>query len=136
MRKLKIICIVFFLAAYSLAAYAATINVFVNVRGNTGVEDKISSVMAKELSSYDMVSMVDNGEKSQLYLDISVVEQKAIRFYGLGISIAYHLNGNYYSRPTSDVAQFGIDRMEEVCVRLVQAIDEAYLEPLRKRDEE
>ena len=61
--------------------------------------------------------------------------QEPVRFYGLGVCIAYHIRDNFYSRPTSDVAQFGEDRMEEVCVYLAKEIDKGFLEPLRQPKE-
>lgn len=136
MKRVKHILAVFFLLSFCSVSHASTINVFINVRGNTGIEKQVSDVMAEKFLQYDMVSITDSREDSHLYLDLSLVEQGPIRFYGMGISIAYHVKGHYYSRPTSDAAQFGIDRMEEVCGHLAKAIDRAYLEPLRQREAE
>ena len=70
-------------------------------------------------------------EKSHLYLDCTLIEQEQIRFYALGVSIAYHIREEFYSRSTSDVAQFGEERMTDICRYLVSEINKAFLEPLR-----
>ena len=136
MKQFKI-----FLAAvllYSLTTscgIAQEIYVCVNGRGNTGLEEEVKSTLTGEFNSFSMVKTTKEKDECHLYVDISMVEQQPIRFYAIGISIAYHLNGHFYSRPTSDVSQFGEERLQEVCLYLAGEIDKGFLEPLREHPE-
>ncbi|MBD3379146.1 MAG: hypothetical protein GF408_01630 [Candidatus Omnitrophica bacterium] len=122
------VCLFFALAA---CAAAEPIKVCVKARGNTGLEQRVENILGRELSSAGDVSMVKDREECHLYIDLALVEQEPIRFYALGVSIAYHIRDKFYSRPTADVAQFGEERMEEICVYLAGEIDKGFLEPLR-----
>lgn len=96
------------------------------------MEGRVRNILSREFNAFERVKVVDDRELSHLYLDFSLIEQEPVRFYGLGVCIAYHISDNFYSRPTSDVAQFGEGRMEEVCVYLAKEIDKGFLEPLRQ----
>jgi len=117
-------------------AFAQDINVCVNVRGKTGLESRLKETISGEFRKFDSVKITEDREESQLYLDLSLVEQEPIRFYGLGISIAYHIRDEFYSRPTSDVAQFGAERMEDICRHLAVEIDKGFLAPIREAGRE
>ncbi len=132
MKYLRILFALLLLNVCCGQAFSQQINVCVKVRGNTGLEGRLQNIVSREFNSLDHVTITEDRESTHLYVDFALVEQEPIRFYGLGISIAYHVRGEFYSRPTSDVAQFGEDRLEEICVYLVREIDKAYLEPLRK----
>jgi len=103
------------------------------MRGTTGIEGEIKNIISEEFISGGFVSIAEKKEECHLYLDLSVVEQEPIKFYGLGISIAYRLEDQFYGRPTSDVAQFGQGRVEEVCIHLAREIGQAFLDPLREK---
>ena len=136
MKRLKTLVTIFLLCTLvSTFAFAQEIYVCVNVRGTTGLENKVKDTLTGAFNSFSMVETTGDKEKCHLYVDISMVEQQPIRFYALGISIAYHLNGHFYSRPTSDVAQFGEERLQDVCRYLAGEIDKGFLEPLRERPE-
>jgi hypothetical protein len=136
MRQFRLpLTVLLLICALQPFAFAREINVCVNVRGTTGLEPRVIEAISGEFRKLDDVRMVGSGEESQLYLDLSLVEQEQIRFYGLGISIAYHLRDEFYSRPTSDVAQFGIERMEDVCRHLAAEIDKGFLDPIREAGE-
>ena len=136
MKWFKIFLTVFLLFGLTASSsLAQEIYVYVNVRGNTGLEQDVKNTMVGAFKEFDMVEITEEKEKSHLYLDLSMVEQEPIRFYALGVSIAYHLNGHFYSRPTSDVAQFGRERLEDVCRYLAGEINKAFLEPLREHPE-
>ncbi|MDD5488919.1 MAG: hypothetical protein PHH49_08195, partial [Candidatus Omnitrophica bacterium] len=107
------------------------INVFVKIRGNTGLEADIKKIMNEEFLSKPNIVMAQDSDNSHIYIDLTLVEQKPIKFYGLGVAISYHVRGDQYSYPVSDVAQFGRERMREVCAYLVKEIDSSYCEPLR-----
>lgn len=113
-------------------ALAQDINVCVNVRGATGLESRLMECISAEFNKFEGVKMIEGREESHLYIDLSLVEQEAIHFYGLGVSIAYHIRDEFYSRPTSDVAQFGVERMEDVCRQLAVEIDKGFLAPIRE----
>lgn len=128
----KSIFLIILFVFFSSLSFAQQINVCIKIRGNTGLEGRVKEVLSKEFASREMVRITEEREESHLYLDLSLTEQEPIRFYGLGISIAYHLKGHFYSRPTSDVAQFGEERLEDVCKYLAKEIDKAFIGPLRK----
>lgn len=133
MKALRALLVFLFLINVLCAqAFCREIRVYIKARGNTGLEEKVKSVITGEFNSFKNTSVTENREESHLYLDLSLVEQEPIRFYGLGICIAYHVRDDFYSRPTSDVAQFGEDRMEDVCRYLAAEIDRSFLEPLRQ----
>ncbi|MGB2601327.1 MAG: hypothetical protein WBD00_01470 [Candidatus Omnitrophota bacterium] len=133
MRALRALLALLFLTNVVCAqAFSREIKVYMKIRGNTGLEEKVKEVIANEFSSFKDVAVTENREESHLYLDLSLVEQDPIRFYGLGVCIAYHVRDDFYSRPTSDVAQFGEDRMEDVCRYLAAQIDRSFVEPLRQ----
>lgn len=129
-KQLAVLVIV--ISLLTTASFAQQINVCIKVRGNTGLEGRVKEVLSREFASREMVRITEEREECHLYLDLSLTEQDPIRFYGLGISIAYHLKGHFYSRPTSDVAQFGEERLEDVCKYLAREIDKAFLGPLRQ----
>ncbi len=131
MKTLKVCIAALLITSICLISSAQDINVYIKVRGTTGLEEKLKDIVVGAFSSLDKVAIIDKKEDSHLYLDLSLVEQEPIHFYGLGICIAYHINDSFYSRPTSDVAQFGEERMEDVCRHLVSEIDKAFIEPLR-----
>jgi len=131
MKKICIFLILCLMGVLCSEASAPVIKVCVNVRGNTGREAELKDVIEEEFAFKEMVQIIDNRENCHVYVDLSLVEQEPIRFYGLGISIAYKITENLYSRPTSDVAQFGYEKMKEVCKFLVKEIDKAFLNPLR-----
>ena len=136
MKRLKVFLIsVLLCALVSSVVWAQEIYVCVNVRGSTGLEKEVKSTLISEFNSSSMVKTLEEKDRCHLYVDISMVEQQPIRFYALGISIAYHLNGHFYSRPTSDVSQFGKERLQDVCRYLAGEIDKGFLEPLRKHPE-
>jgi len=132
MKLIKTVAAVLLVNIFCSQAFPQGINVFVKVRGNTGLEDKLKNTISKEFKSYGDIMMTEEKDKCQLYLDFTLVEQKPIRFYALGVCIAYYMQNKLYSRPTSDVAQFGEERMKDVCHYLVSEINKAFLEPLRK----
>jgi hypothetical protein len=134
MRLLRVLTAAVLILGVSVPCGAedSEINVCIKVRGNTGIEDRVRDMISGEFGSFESVKLVEESEKSHLYIDLSVVEQYPIKLYGLGICIAYHINGNFFSRPTSDAAQFGEDRMSEVCAHLAGEIDKAFLDPLRQ----
>lgn len=113
-------------------ALAQGIKVYVNVRGETGLESRLKETISEEFRKFKDVKITEDREGCQLYLDLSLVEQEPIRFYGLGVSIAYHVREEFYSRPTSDVAQFGAERMEDICRHLAVEIDKGFLSPIRE----
>jgi len=125
-----IICLVIFIFV-GINADAANIAVFLKVRGQTGLEDEFKEIATKEFLKYPMVQVVDNKEESHLYLEFTMVEQDPIKLYAVGVAISYHIKDDFYSRPMSDVAQFGRERMNDICEFLVQEIDKAFLVPLR-----
>ncbi len=131
MRFFKSLVAVLLLISVAVPAFSQEINVCIKVRGNTGLEGRLENIMAREFKAFEHVKVTKDRSACQLYLDLTLVVQEPIRFYGLGISIAYHVRGEFYSRPTSDVAQFGEDRMEDICKYLAKEIDKAFLEPLR-----
>ena len=104
---------------------------FLKVRGQTGLEEELKKIVTKEFLKYPMVQIIDNKEESHLYLEFTMVEQDPIRLYAVGVSISYHIKDDFYSRPVSDVAQFGREKLNNICEFLVQEIDKAYLVPLR-----
>ena len=134
MRILKIAVAVMLITSLALPCLAEDpeINVCIKVRGNTGLEQQVKEIMHREFGSFKMVKVVEEVEKCHLYVDLSVVEQYPIKLYGLGVCIAYHINGHFFSRPTSDAAQFGEERMAEVCHYLAGEINKAFLDPLRQ----
>ena len=127
--KILVFCMISLITYH---AVAQPIAVHVWVRGDTGRETELKTMMEEEFGSIDKVKITQNREECHLYLDLSLVEQEPIRFYGLGISIAYKITENLYSRPTSDVAQFGYERMKDVCVQLVKEINKGFLAPLKQ----
>ncbi|MFH1412242.1 MAG: hypothetical protein ABIG55_06295 [Candidatus Omnitrophota bacterium] len=132
--KVKIILLILISFAFVLGeAYPQTmIAVNIRVRGNTGREAELKKMIEEDLNAIEQVEVIPEKEKCHLYVDLSLVEQEPIRFYGLGVSIAYRIREDLYSRPTSDVAQFGYERMKDVCDRLVGEIDKAFLDPLKQ----
>jgi|GEM_PF-2472885 len=132
--KVKIISLILISFAFVLGeAYPQTmIAVNIRVRGNTGREAELKKMIEEDLNAIEQVEVIPEKEKCHLYVDLSLVEQEPIRFYGLGVSIAYRIREDLYSRPTSDVAQFGYERMKDVCDRLVGEIDKAFLDPLKQ----
>ena len=132
MRYLKAVCLSLTLVFYCSPAFSQRINVCINVRGSTGIENELKGILSEDFGSFDSVTVVDSKEECHLYLDCALVEQKPIRLYGLGVSIAYRVRGDLYSRPTADVAQFGIERMRDVCAYLTAEIDKGFLRPLRE----
>ncbi|MFH1877622.1 MAG: hypothetical protein ABH883_02310 [Candidatus Omnitrophota bacterium] len=132
MKLLKMFFPVLFLSMSCYPVNAQDINVYINVRGSSGIEGKIKETMSRKFSALKNVAVKDNREECSLYLDLTVVEQEPIRFYALGVSVAYRLKENFYSRPTSDAAQFGEARMEEVCGFLTRQIDRGFIVPLRE----
>ena len=131
MKVFRILFVVLWVSASCAQAFSQQINICVKIRGNTGLEEKVKNVISEEFSSFDDVTVTENRDECHLYLDFSLVEQEPIRFYGLGVCIAYHFHDALYSRPTSDVAQFGEERMEEVCRYLAREIDKTFIEALR-----
>jgi len=113
-------------------ALAQEIEVCIDIRGNTGLEARVKNIMSREFRQIKSVSVTEDKSACHLFIGLTMVEQEPIRFYGLGISIAYHIRGEFYSRPSTDVSQFGEERMEDVCVYLVKEIDKVFLEPLKK----
>ncbi|MBD3295943.1 MAG: hypothetical protein GF392_01075 [Candidatus Omnitrophica bacterium] len=109
------------------------VKVCVSIRGNTGLEQEVRKVMEDRFRSFPLVEVTSSSRKSHVYIDLALVEQDPIRFYALGASISYHIKDEFYSRPVSDVAQFGEERMEEVCTFLAEEIDKGFIEPLRNR---
>ncbi|MBD3427165.1 MAG: hypothetical protein GF409_08075 [Candidatus Omnitrophica bacterium] len=137
MKILRIIPVLFLLSGILCPeACADPIKVYLKMRGDTGIEEKVRDFLASRFESFEDVTVTDQKDKSHLYLDLSLVEQEPIRFYALGICIAYHVRDEFYSRPTSDVAQFGEGRMEDVCRYLAEQINGSFLAPLRKSSEE
>ena len=108
------------------------INVYLKVRGQTGKEPIVRSIMVDEFNKCEYVKVIDEKKKSHLYVDVTLIEQDPIRYFGMGVAISYYIKDDLYSRPTSDVAQFGEDRMDEVCRYLARQIDRGFLEPLRE----
>jgi hypothetical protein len=109
------------------------VRVCVNIRGETGLEEKVVQVMEDRLRSFPMVEITEDSRESHVYIDLALVEQDPIRFYALGASISYHIKDEFYSRPVSDVAQFGEERMKDVCTFLADEIEKGFIEPLRER---
>ncbi|MFH1837247.1 MAG: hypothetical protein ABH862_03950 [Candidatus Omnitrophota bacterium] len=136
MKKIYVFLIICLIGVMSSDASAPMIQVCVAVRGNTGLETELKEMIEKEFLVKEMVEITEDREECHVYVDLSLVEQEPIRFYGLGISIAYKITENLYSRPTSDVAQFGREKMGDVCKYLVTEIDKAFLEPLRNPPQE
>ncbi|MDP8258256.1 MAG: hypothetical protein P9L90_02385 [Candidatus Aadella gelida] len=132
MKKIMSILVFCVIGMITCHAIAQPIAVYVAVRGNTGREAELKTTMEEELAAINRVEIIQNKEDCHVYLDLSLVEQEPIRFYGLGISIAYKITENLYSRPTSDVAQFGYEKMKDVCVQLVKEIDKGFLDPLKQ----
>ena len=135
MKKLKILLVLVLLSMPCAAGFSQQINVCINVRGNTGLEDILKGTISKEFETFNNVTVTDDRAECHLYLDLALVEQEPIHFYGLGVCIAYRLSDVFYSRPTADVAQFGKERMKEVCRYLAGEIDKSFLEPLRHSPE-
>ena len=129
--KIKTVIVLIFVTLVCTSGFAQEINVFINVRGTTGLETELKNSISTTFSSFEHVKIINDRENCHLYLDCTLVEQEPIRFYGLGICIAYRVKDKLYSRPTSDVAQFGEERMEEVVQKLAKEINKAFLEPLR-----
>lgn len=123
------------LSMLCVPAFSQQINVCINIRGGTGLENMVKDVISKEFKTFSNVAITEDRDKCHLYLDLALVEQEPIRFYALGVCIAYRLSDVFYSRPTADVAQFGEERMKEVCRYLASEIDKAFLEPLRRPSE-
>ena len=133
MKALKIFILILLINLLCVFSFAEPIKVCINMRGTTGIEDQVKDIMSREFIAGGLVSLIDKKEECHLYLDLSVIEQAPIKFYGLGISIAYRLKEEFYGRPTSDVAQFGQGRIEEVCTHLAREISVAFLDPLREK---
>jgi len=131
MKKIVILALSLIVFLSANLTFAQEIKVCIDIRGNTGLEGRIKNIISREFSSIRNVMMTDDKLDCHLYIGLSVAEQQPIRFYGLGISIAYHIRGEFYSRPSTDVAQFGEERLEEICAYLVKEIDKAFLVPLK-----
>ena len=127
----RTLVVMLWISALCIQAFSQQINVCIKIRGKTGLEEKVKNFIIKEFNSFDLVRVTENRDECHLYLDFSLVEQEPIRFYGLGVCIAYHFHDAYYSRPTSDVAQFGEERMEDVCRYLAREIDRTFVKSLR-----
>ena len=136
MKLLRMLVILLLLNIVCFQAVAQEINVCINVRGKTGLENRLKDILSNEFKTYKRVLITEDKEKSHLYLDCTLVEQEQIKFFALGVCIAYHIREKFYSRPTSDVAQFGEGRMKDVCHYLVRGIDKTFLEPLRHPPQE
>lgn len=128
----KIGMVIFLSLLLCVNAFASNIKVNIKVRGTSGIEPRVENILARELGSFERVKIVEDKRDCHFYLDIALVEQEQIRFYGMGISMAYRLYDDIYSRPSSDVAQFGEDRLEDVCVYLAKEINKGFLDPLRR----
>jgi len=131
MKIVKIILCALIIVFVGINAYAATINIFIKVRGHTGLEGEFKEIVSEEFLKYPMTQITDNKEDSHLYLEFTMVEQDPIKLYAVGVAISYHIKDDFYSRPTSDVAQFGRERMNDICEFFVKEIDKAFLVPLR-----
>lgn len=135
MKRLRILILLALLNMSCDLAFSQQISVCINIRGETGIENMVKDVISREFETFDNITVTEDKSECHLYLDLALVEQKPIRFYGLGVCIAYRLSDVFYSRPTADVAQFGEERMKEVCRYLAGEIDKAFLEPLRHPSE-
>ncbi|MFH1309567.1 MAG: hypothetical protein ABIH85_02675 [Candidatus Omnitrophota bacterium] len=120
------------LGTITTQCFAQEVNVCAKVRGTTGIESQVQKMIVAKINALKKVTAVDEKQNAHVYIDATLVEQKQLQFYALGFCIAYHLNGKFYSRPTSDVAQFGKERIAEVCEFIVKQIDKAFCEPLKK----
>lgn len=134
MARLKLFLIILLVSAHA-SAFSQEVNVCIDVRGDTGLEGRVKNVLSRSFKEAGSVVITENKDECQLYVSATLIEQEPIRFYALGISIAYRIRDGLYARPASDVAQFGEARLEDVCRYLASEINKTFLEPLRQNAE-
>ena len=132
MKKIKLFLIIFLIGSCSLA-FSQEIKVCIDIRGTTGLEGRVKNILSRNFTETGNVTITENKDECQLYISATLIEQMPIRFYALGVSIAYRIRDGLYSKPASDVAQFGEARVEDVCGYLTGEINKTFLKPLRQR---
>ncbi len=131
MKFFKTFAMILMISFVCAQSFAQEIKICTSVRGTTGLEKTVKDAMERKFNALTDITSVEDKNACHVYVNATLVENKTVQFYALGFCIAYRLNGKAYSRPVSDVAQFGKDKMEEVCAYMVKQIDRAFLEPLR-----